>query len=147
MGDQYAAQANKVTPPKSGEVTVTNVNTTAASLSLATIGTSAVSASKSSDSSAQGSPPFCINRYVRFSAINANVTVIFGPNQGAVTNSNAPNAANVGLATSTANAPGCAEPIGAGTWVDYFIDESASWIGYVGSANGTLVIRPSSQPL
>ena len=103
MSGQYQSLANKITAPKAGEISVTNTNTTAANLSLGNIGTATANTYASAQ---QGGPPWCVNRYVRFTANGTAVGVVFGPNVGAVTNANAPNTANVGLATSATAAPG-----------------------------------------
>ena len=148
MGDQYQALANKIIAPKAGEITVIATNTTAANLWLGNIGTVTASASRSSDMGQQGAPPFCVNRYVRFTANGTAVGLSFGANANAVSNTFAPNAGNTGIANSNTNAPSNCEIIPAGSFVDYYIDEGTQYMGYVAvSGTGTLIIRPSSQPL
>jgi hypothetical protein len=48
------------------------------------------------------------------------------------------------LTATGVNAVGGCDQLSPGEWIDLSISVSTRWIGFVGSAAGTLILRPSS---
>lgn len=80
-----------------------------------------------------------LGRFVRLRAVSATVGFIMGPTQASVSGANAPVLTATGV-----NAVGGCDQLSPGEWIDLSISVSTRWIGFVGSAAGTLILRPSS---
>lgn len=143
MADQYASLYHEELAPKAGEISVINVNTTAASQNLQLCGPQS-SSMANSDIIVQNAStaPGILNRRVSFTAVSANVGVIFGPTQASVSSGNAPNIANTGVNGTTV-----CYLIPSGVTVTWVIHNTTQWMGYVASGNGSLVIAARSRGL
>jgi hypothetical protein len=83
-----------------------------------------------------------LGRYVRLTAVGATIWVVQGPTQASVTGGNAP---VIPVTTaSVINGAGVPEPITSTFYVDWYVTVSTRWIGFIGSAAGYLIVRPSS---
>ena len=131
MGDfSGTRQADYVLPPRQGQQCLLSTSNTAATKNLALVGpqTAGMDTSPGMASSSQGQGIGAVGKYIRVSAITADVYVAFGSSSAAV--------ANVTATTTGTNQANTAAPIFAGTYQDFRLETNDHWMGYV-TASGS----------
>jgi hypothetical protein len=82
-------------------------------------------------------------RWMRATAYGATIWIRQGPTLASVTSGNAP--VIPATAASTINTAADCEPIFQNTWVDLWVSVGTRYLGFIGSAAGYLIVRPSSR--
>jgi hypothetical protein len=134
--------ANRITAPLAGHISVLSVTNAAASQDLQLCGPQTIDAYLLTDLyEPWGQAPLgMMNRMVRYTAVTTTVSILFGATQAAVTAGNAPV-----IATTGVNTAGCCVPIPAGTYVEHWCTINTRWLGFIGAGNGTLVVTSTSR--
>lgn len=128
-------QAANIIPPRAGQLYCVAVSAVASSVDMSTIGVQTQNMGGSTATSTG-----CLNRYVHIYADGADLYIITGATQGAVTGGNVPAAATVGK-----NVAGVAWKIPSGTYQPFrFAVGVDNWLGFVASGAGTMRIAPAS---
>ena len=84
-----------------------------------------------------------LGMWVRYrnTSSSAIIGFVHGPTSASVSGANAPVLANTGINGAT----GVCDQLVANEWQDLWVSVNTRWLGLVGSAAGTLMIRPSSK--
>lgn len=143
MQTEATRQSDFIRPPRAGQVANVTVSTSPASQDLSLIGYLVMDMSNmdKEPAAAQTLPNAygLIGHYITIYADGADLGVLFGATQAAVTTTNAPVFATTGV-----NVAGACMRIPAGQERCFKITESDRWLGVVGSAGGTARICQSS---
>lgn len=136
-------QSDFIRAPVAGKIACKAVSAVAdaSGLDLATVGDVGSSnfGTNNRPTLTDGTGPGCVGHYASFYADGADVYVIFGATQAAVTGANVPV-----IATNGVNATGVAWKIAKDTFQPFKINPDTRWVGFIGSGAGQLRIAKSS---
>lgn len=137
MGTLGIRNANWLAPPRAGQVSNISVSTSAGSQDMTLVGNQTRSLANQWQNTTGA-----MGKIVIIYADGADVGVVFGPNQAAVTGGNAPS-----LAANGVNVTGGCARIPNGQRRAFELSAGMdNWLGFVASASGTMRIEVTGAP-
>lgn len=142
MSDVIADNANRITAPYAGWITMLTTSTVATYQDLQVCGPQAFTNTPNLVDMLvnESAPTGCVGRYVRFEAITSTLGLLFSNSTLNVTGSYAPSLTATGV-----NANGVCVQVTPGNYVDYWISPSTRYVGFVASGTGNIIISPTSR--